>query len=68
MPELQRDPWFYATWEGNEIATLLAGARLTLPEKLQWLEDACRMAEYFEGRRVEGRSVEAKQKSGPEAE
>lgn len=35
----QRDPWFYATFEGAEIRTLLQGASLTLAEKLEWLEE-----------------------------
>ena len=32
------DPWFQATWEGAELATLMHGARMTMAEKLAWLD------------------------------
>lgn len=32
------DPWRHATWEGSEIAELLRGHRMSLAEKLAWLE------------------------------
>jgi hypothetical protein len=32
------DPWSQATWEGAELATLMQGARMTMAEKLAWLE------------------------------
>ncbi len=38
--DLPGDPWEYATWEGAERARLLAGSRLSLREKLDWLEEA----------------------------
>ena len=43
--ELPGDPWQYATWEGAKRAQLLAGAQLTLREKLEWLEQAAELAE-----------------------
>ena len=43
--ELPGDPWQYATWEGAERAQLLAGAQLTLREKLVWLEQAADLVE-----------------------
>jgi hypothetical protein len=33
------DPWESMTWEGAAKANLIAGANLTLPEKLAWLEE-----------------------------
>lgn len=38
-PRQPVDPWFAATWEGAALSTLLAGAQLSLKEKLAWLED-----------------------------
>ena len=38
--DLPGDPWQYATWEGAERARLIAGCRLSLREKLAWLEEA----------------------------
>lgn len=46
-----RDPWANATWEGAEAATLAAGAALTLPERLRWLEQARRIALALAGDR-----------------
>ncbi len=44
------DPWFWATWEGASLASLLAGARLSLPEKLAWLEEVTEMGERMRAR------------------
>ncbi len=38
------DPWASATWEGAESEMLTAGARMSLPERLRWLEEASRAA------------------------
>lgn len=38
------DPWQRATFAGAERETLLAGARLTLAERLEWLEEASEIA------------------------
>ncbi len=46
-PDLPGDPWRYTTWEGAERASLLAGARLTLREKLAWLEEAADLVEHL---------------------
>ena len=43
-PELPGDPWQYTTWEGAERAHLLAGAQLSLRQKLAWLEEAAELA------------------------
>jgi hypothetical protein len=43
LPE-DPDPWAAASWEGAELATLRAGARLTFAEKVAWLEQAHRFA------------------------
>ncbi len=32
------DPWSQATWEGAELATLMQGARMTMAERLAWIE------------------------------
>ena len=37
-PPPKDDPWFQATWEGAELATLMHGARMTMAEKLAWLD------------------------------
>lgn len=42
--QIEADPWAGATWEGAESATLAAGARMTLAERLRWLEEATRVA------------------------
>ena len=38
------DPWASASWEGAESTTLAVGARMTIAERLEWLEEATRMA------------------------
>ena len=38
------DAWAGSTWKGAEHETLLAGARLTLAQKLEWLEEAAELA------------------------
>lgn len=43
-PPIAADPWAGASWEGAEATTLAAGARLTLPERLRWLEQAAETA------------------------
>ena len=47
-PEPVVDPWAATSWQGSADATLLAGARLTLSERLDWLESAARMARRLE--------------------
>jgi len=42
-------------WEGHELAQLRRRAALPLAQKIQWLEDAQRMANYFEAHRGEAR-------------
>jgi hypothetical protein len=42
-----KDPWFYGTPEGTELALLENAEDLTFREKLQWLEEASRFAEDF---------------------
>lgn len=49
------DPWESMTWEGAAKANLIAGANLTLPEKLAWLEEINNLARNLaEGRRRAG--------------
>lgn len=50
------DPWASATWVGAESATLAVGARMTLTERLQWLEEATRAARVLA---TSGRDAEA---------
>lgn len=38
------DPWARASWEGAESEILAVGARMTLAERLRWLEEAARAA------------------------
>lgn len=45
------DPWKRATWKGAELETALAGARLTLAERLEWLEQAGDVARRIESER-----------------
>lgn len=52
----REDPWASATWEGAARGHLLAGARLTMAEKLAWLEDTGRLAERFARDRRPGSS------------
>ena len=40
----ERDPWESATFEGAARANLLAEARMTMAEKLAWLEEMGRLA------------------------
>lgn len=49
MGETRRDedPWESATWEGAAESTLAMGASLTLSERLDWLEEAGRVAEHL---------------------
>ncbi len=52
MKPSSKDPWEGVTWDDAELATLRAGARLTLRQKLQWLQDADRLAERLRRARV----------------
>lgn len=47
------DDWSGATWDGARMATLLEGARMTLPEKLAWLEETARAIDHLHRRAVE---------------
>lgn len=47
----ESDPWAGATWEGAAEASLAAGAKLTLPERLLWLEQTSRLARQVALRR-----------------
>jgi hypothetical protein len=38
------DPWESMTWEGAAKAQLIAGANLSLPEKLAWLDEINELA------------------------
>jgi len=40
----ETDPWARATWEGAESEILEVGARMTLAERLRWLEATARAA------------------------
>lgn len=42
--QIDADSWAGATWEGAESTTLAAGARMTLAERLRWLEELTRAA------------------------
>jgi hypothetical protein len=48
------DPWFSATWEGAALSKLLAGAQLSLEEKLAWLQDVSRFYRAIGGDKVLG--------------
>lgn len=54
MPTDSTDAWYWATWQGAADATLLAGARLTLAQKLDWLEEMGRIAAWLQGVREQG--------------
>jgi len=43
------ETWARATWEGARDAIVHEGARMTLREKLAWLESAHRLAEQIAG-------------------
>lgn len=45
----EEEAWARATWEGAREAVLREGARMTLREKLAWLESAHRLAERLSG-------------------
>ncbi len=49
MPEDEPDQTRYwqRGWDGHELAQMRRLARLPLSEKLQWLEEAHRLAEYL---------------------
>jgi len=48
----QKDPWSSATWEGAEESVLAIGARMSLPERLRWLEEAAASARSLAGDRL----------------
>lgn len=39
------DPWFYATWEGARLRSLIEAASWTMIEKLAWLEEITELAD-----------------------
>jgi hypothetical protein len=48
MKSMERDGpagWERATWEGSRRAVLREGSEMTFPQKLDWLEQAHRLAE-----------------------
>jgi hypothetical protein len=45
-------------WDGHLAAQLRRMARLPLAEKLQWLEDAQRLAEYIQNHRTDSTGAE----------
>jgi hypothetical protein len=45
------DPWESMTWEGAAKAHLSAGANLSLPEKLAWLEEINELARNLDDSR-----------------
>jgi hypothetical protein len=61
MPTDATDPWYWATWRGAADATLLAGARLTLAQKLDWLAEMGRIARRLQSAREQsaGRSEDS---------
>jgi len=40
-----KDPWFYSTAEGAELALLESAEEMSFRDKLQWLEDCSQFAE-----------------------
>jgi hypothetical protein len=48
---LEGDPWAECTFEGAELATLRAAAKLTFAEKIEWLEEAHRISLKFQEER-----------------
>ena len=38
----ETDPWARATWDGADLEILAVGARMTLAERLRWLEETSR--------------------------
>jgi hypothetical protein len=57
-----QDPWFSATWEGAALSSLLAGARLSLEDKLAWLEDMSRFYRAVAGDKELGAITSASSK------
>jgi len=45
--------WISATWDGAAEQSLRAGAKLTLAEKLAWLQEVRRLSDSIEARRRE---------------
>jgi uncharacterized protein YciW len=44
--------WSAATWEGAVEESLLAGTRLTMAERLAWLQEIRRLSDHIEARRA----------------
>jgi hypothetical protein len=53
MPEdeLVQNRYWERGWDGHELAQMRRLARLPLSEKLQWLEEAHRLAEHLRQQR-----------------
>jgi hypothetical protein len=45
--------WSGSTWEGARLAVLLAGARMTMAQKLEWLEETTRATDHLHRRALE---------------
>lgn len=54
-PERPASPpaWSESTWEGARLAALLAGARMTLVQKMEWLEQTTRATDHLHRRALE---------------
>jgi hypothetical protein len=48
-PRSAHDPWKRASWAGAETTILEAGARLSLEDRLRWLEQAAAAARELRG-------------------
>lgn len=44
--------WSAATWEGAAEESLLVGTRLTMAERLAWLQEIRRLSDHIEARRA----------------
>ncbi len=52
MSSQERDPFAAGTWEGAALARLLEESRWPLAKKLEWLEEAQRLADHLQRNRV----------------
>lgn len=43
--------WYCTTWEGAAEESLRAGARLTMAERLAWLQEIRRLSDHIAARR-----------------
>jgi hypothetical protein len=57
-----------AGWEGHRRAQLRRWAKLPLEEKLEWLEEAQRLAADFEESRQQARADRVREKPAPDSE